>query len=199
MILFIIRSTTCKHIIYCSQNLRSLIISNFPQMGFPSTFSMTSSMTIHFPRSQHLGTPMGNFVELARHDDEGRCLSRMNQLQWKMKIPRLIISKKLCVRAQVLKLDFIISTSFNSSSLRSHFNVVPDFLQPILLLFTQSDLPCHYLRCVVTEAFGTLPLSLSWKRFFNSLFSSHLCIRRCSFDIQNAVTVALAIFAWCSL
>ena len=100
-------------------------------------------------------------------------------------MPKLIISKTFCVRAQVLKLDYIISTSFNSSSLRSHFNVVPDFPQPILLLFIQSDLQCHYMRCVVTEAFGTLPLSLSWKRFFNSLFSSHLCIRRCSFDVQN--------------
>jgi hypothetical protein len=63
--------------------------------------------------------------------------------------------KKFLLRAQVLQLDYIISTSFNSSSLRSHFNVVPDFLQPILLLFTQFDLPRHYLRCVVTEACGT--------------------------------------------
>jgi hypothetical protein len=71
---------------------------------------MTYSIAIHFPRFQHQGTLGGNFVELARHGDEGHCLSWMSQLQWKLKMLKSMISKKILLRTQVLKLDYIIST-----------------------------------------------------------------------------------------
>ena len=49
MISFIIRSTTCEHIIYCSQNLRSLIISNFPSNGVP--FNILNDIFNDYPFS----------------------------------------------------------------------------------------------------------------------------------------------------